>query len=99
MHRLTLQQYDENKPNESMDMTSKSSRTPLLFLFKLFARLPIGALQGFARSLTGLILLWPNASIAKTVRRNLLLTYPEKSEQEREQMAKESLRSQAMSFL
>lgn len=86
-------------PNESIDMTTTPSRTPLLFLFKLFARLPIGALQGIARSLTGLILLLPSASISKTVRRNLLLTYPEKTEQEREQMTKDSLRSQAMSML
>lgn len=82
-----------------MDMTTKSSRTPLLFLFNLFARLPIGALQGIARSLTGLILFLPSASISKTIRRNLLLTYPEKSELEREQMTKDSLRSQAMSLL
>lgn len=80
-------------------MTTKPSRTPLLFLFNLFARLPIGALQGIARSITGLIFFLPNASITKTIRRNLLLTYPEKSEQEREQMTKDSLRSQAMSLL
>lgn len=80
-------------------MTTKPSRTPLLFLFNLFAHLPIGALQSIARSLTGLILLIPNASIYKTVRRNFLLTYPEKTEQEREQMTKDSLRSQAMSML
>ncbi|GAC1369356.1 MAG: lysophospholipid acyltransferase family protein [Aquirhabdus sp.] len=92
-------QDDNNPPNESIDMVPKSSRTPLLFLFKLFARLPIGALQGIARSLTGLILLMPSASISKTVRRNLLLTYPEKTEQEREQMTKDSLRSQAMSLM
>lgn len=86
-------------PNESINMTTKPSRTPLLFLFNLFARLPIGALQNIARSLTALISLVPNASVAKTVRRNFLLTYPEKTEQEREQMTKDSLRSQAMSLL
>lgn len=80
-------------------MTTKSSRTPLFFLLKLFARLPIGALQGIARSLMSFILLLPNVSIAKTVRRNFLLTYPEKSEQERKKMTQDSLRSQTMSVL
>lgn len=86
-------------PNESIDMTTKPSRTPLLFLFNLFARMPIGALQVIARSLTSLVLLVPNTSISGTVRRNLLLAYPEKTDQEREAMTKASVRSQAMSML
>ncbi len=80
-------------------MTPKTTRTPLLFLLQCLARLPIGALQGFARLLAGLVFFIPNASFTRTVHRNLLLTYPEKSEQERNDMLSASLRAQAMSFL
>ena len=80
-------------------MTHKPAPTPLLLLLKFLARLPIGALQGFARALAGLVLFVPNTSITGTVRRNLLLAYPEKSDQERSEMAVASLRSQSMSFL
>jgi KDO2-lipid IV(A) lauroyltransferase len=80
-------------------MTHKPARTPLLLLLKFLARLPIGLLQGFAKALAGLVLFVPNTSITGTVRRNLLLAYPEKSDQERSEMAVASLRSQAMSFL
>ncbi len=80
-------------------MTNKPSRTPLLLVFQFFARLPIGALQGFARMIAGLVLFVPNTSITGTVRRNLLIAYPEKSDQERSEMTIASLRSQAMSFM
>lgn len=80
-------------------MAHKTTYTPLLLLLKFLARLPIGVLQSFARLLAGLVLFVPNASFTSTVRRNLLLTYPEKSDQERNQMVSASLRSQAMSFL
>lgn len=80
-------------------MTNKTTRTPLLLLLQFLARLPIGTLQGFARFLAGLILFIPNTSITGTVRRNLLLTYPEKSDQERNKIAAASMRSQVMSFL
>ncbi len=80
-------------------MTNKPARTPLLFVLQFFARLPIGALQGFARVVAGLVLFFPNTSITGTVRRNLLIAYPEKSDQERSEMTIASLRSQAMSFM
>ncbi len=80
-------------------MTSKERQTPLLFILKFFAWLSIGSLQAFARGVAGIAMWFPNKGVVWTVRRNLLIAFPEKSEEERLALAAASLRSQAMSML
>ena len=81
------------------DITNTKKHTPLLFILRFFARLPMKSVQAFARSVAGLMLLFPNAGIAKTVRRNLIIAYPEKTDGEIAQLTASSMRSQAMSMM
>ncbi len=80
-------------------MTDSKQHTPLLFLFRFLAKLPLGVLQAFARSVAGQVMLFPHTGIAKTVRRNLIIAYPELRDVEIKQLTADSLRAQAMSLL
>jgi len=78
---------------------SQNTSSPLLWLLRFFARLPMHTLQGLARLLANISLLFPTKGVSKTVRRNLLIAFPDMPEAERNQIAAESVRSQAMSML
>ena len=87
-----------NRKNDTF-MTDTKKHTPLLFILRFFARLPMRTVQTFARSIAGMMLLFPNTGIAKTVRRNLIIAYPEKTDAEIAALTAASMRSQAMSMM
>ncbi|MEC7121056.1 MAG: lysophospholipid acyltransferase family protein [Pseudomonadota bacterium] len=76
-----------------------STLRPLSRLLRVLSRLPLGVLQQFARMLAGLFWLFPEQGMLKTIRRNLILVFPDLSEPELRQLTKYALRNQLLSFI
>lgn len=70
-----------------------------LTALRLISRLPLPMLQTFARGVGRLAAQFPSRGVAWTVRRNLLIAFPELGDTELTELTRLSLQSQAMSSL
>lgn len=69
----------------------------MYFTLKSFSMLPMVAIQSFAKVI-GHLLFTTHSSARKTTEINLRIAYPELSEQQREDLTKENLKNQCMSY-
>ncbi|MBP5992316.1 MAG: lysophospholipid acyltransferase family protein [Acinetobacter sp.] len=64
---------------------------------KMISKLPMAAIQSFARA-TGSLLFKTNSSLRKTTEKNLSLAYPELTADERDILTQKSMQSQCMTY-
>lgn len=70
--------------------------TPTRALLNTLGRLPLGVLQGLARLIAWVLLCVPEQGMARTVRRNLMLCFPQWSADQLTHMTRQAVRQQML---
>lgn len=79
-------------------MTDKNSQDTTYHLLKFISRQPIQISKFIAKGLAGLVNIFKISKTSATIQRNLKIALPELSDEEREQLTKQAIRNELMSY-